>query len=257
MPAKKWTDETIRQRASEYSSLRDFRIANEGAYCAAKDRFPGLLTEIFSVVKWTEENVIKEAKKYKTKREFDRGCTSAYQAALNRYKWILDELFDSRYNLWTEPRIREEAKKYKNRVEFCRANPSAQMAAYRKYPGLMDEMFPISRARTDNDTIYIWKAIGEYYNGNPVYKVGVTSYRLGRWRIEEVAIQSGFYFEIICFERVVGKASKLEKKLKALGENPKYIYFNGSTEFRALSDSALYTAISIIADHTRRSHDHT
>ena len=104
----------------------------------------------------------------------------------------------------------------------------------------------LDRPLSDNDAIYIWRAVGEYFNGNPVYKIGVTSARLETKRIKQCAAAAGFEFDLICCEPVQGKASELEKKLHILGENPGYTGIDGATEFRALSDSALYAAVSLI-----------
>ena len=43
-------------------------------------------------------------------------------------------------------------------------------------------------------------------------------------------------------------AQQEKRKLHILGDNPSYSNFNGASEFRALSDSALYAAVSLICN---------
>jgi hypothetical protein len=65
-------------------------------------------------------------------------------------------------------------------------------------------------------------------------------------RIEQVSKDSGISAEIILLEQVSGSAYKLEKQLKKLGVNPKFTSFNGSTEFRSLTDEELKYAVETI-----------
>ena len=60
-------------------------------------------------------------------------------------------------------------------------------------------------------------------------------------------VAAGFDFEVICSAKVTGKASRIESRLLALGVSPRYCGFNGASEFRALSPSALTTAVEIVA----------
>jgi hypothetical protein len=193
---------------------------------------------------WTADRVIEEASKYDSRKEFYIGNASAYNAA-KKLK-MMDSLFGFIRKQWTEESLRDEASKYSTRVEFYRGNGSAYATALRQ--GMIDILFPDRCGGTDNNAVYIWRAKGQFFNGNPVYKIGVTSTRLGTLRIEQVAKAAGFEFSIVCCESVKCKANDLEKKLHLLGESPVYDGFNGYTEFRALSDSALYAAISIICE---------
>lgn len=138
-----------------------------------------------------------------------------------------------------------EGQKYATRKEFERGCESAyQVACKRK---LIDKIgFAENNLPSDDDAIYIWRAVGQYFNGEAVYKIGVTSARLGKTRIERVAKGARFDFEVICCTPVVCKASSLEKRLLVLGDDPCFIGIDGATEFRALSDSALWLALGII-----------
>ncbi|MEY3359581.1 MAG: hypothetical protein RI923_841 [Pseudomonadota bacterium] len=98
---------------------------------------------------------------------------------------------------------------------------------------------------TDNDAIYIWKAVGQFYNGEQIYKIGYTSMRLAEERIAFVANKAKFSYEVIII-RNIGEASKIEKELLELGESPQYVGHNGASEFRALSSADLDKALKII-----------
>lgn len=99
----------------------------------------------------------------------------------------------------------------------------------------------------DADIIYMWKAVGCFYNGEQVYKIGVTSSGVGDKRIKQVMKSSRFDAEII-FMHDVGrkKAFELETMLLKQGYDPKFSKFDGSTEFRALSDHEVRIAKALV-----------
>lgn len=231
--------------ASSYNSRWEFCQADAVAYRYAL-RF-NIINDLFpsrKIIKWSRESVVVEASKYNSRNDFLNAARGAYGAA--ERLGLLDSLFGGRV-VWNEDNIRLEASKYNSRSAFEFSSASAYNAALRI--GLMDQLGFESRINgNDNNAIYIWRAVGQVYNGNPVYKIGVTSARLGVRRIEQVAKGVGFEFEVICCEAVQCKASDLEKKLLILGEDPRFSGFDGCTEFRALSDSALYAAISLICN---------
>jgi len=247
---RKWGEVKIRNEAANYNTKREFEVGCPSAYVAANKRHPGLLSELFGSnyspvqSKWDEIEIRKEAAKYGSRKDFARGSHGAYNMA--RKLNLADQLFPPKIRAdWTEATVRSEAKKYGSVVEFQRECGSGYNFANRL--GIVWNLgFPEDRAPSDNNAIYIWRAVGQVYNGNPVYKIGVTSARLGTDRIERCSRSNGFDFEIICCETVQCRGTDLEKKLLILGENPRFVGFDGCTEFRALSDSALYAAISLI-----------
>ena len=82
----------------------------------------------------------------------------------------------------------------------------------------------------------MWRAIGEYWSDNPIYKIGVTSHRLGKQRIERVAKAHGFEYEII-FMRNTHRALQIETKLlNKYTDVPKLEKVDGFNEFRAIKD---------------------
>lgn len=246
-------DADVLAEGRKYSSRKEFGDKAGGAYNAARER--NLLDQLYpkskfkTGTKWADDAVVLvEGRKYNSRKEFADGSRQAYRAAQRR--GLLDQLYDRKIGDWSNDNdVLAEGRKYKSRAEFQRAPSGAYGAALRR--NLLDLIdFPENNAPSDNDAIYIWRAVGQHYNGNPVYKIGVTSVRLGTARIEQVAKDSGFEFELICCEAVQCKAHELERKLHVLGEDPQFTGFNGATEFRALSSSALYAAVSLICSST-------
>jgi hypothetical protein len=249
-PAPKWNEDSIREVASKFSSRGEFQKANNSAYCTALKRFPTIMDELFErQFKWTEPALRIALSEFETKGELQKRNGSLYSVTLRRFPHLLDELFVDVLKSWDEESVIEAMVSCKTRSEFIREFPGAHRAASNRFPHLFDEFYPQYCNGRSNDVIYIWQAVGQYFNGNPVYKIGVTSERLGVQRIRQVSKSSGFDFEIICREKVKVAATTLEKKLHILGEDPQYVGIDGMTEFRALSDSALYAAISIICSH--------
>ena len=93
-PAK-WTDELLKNSASKYETVKEWRTKEESAYATASAR--GLLKELTKrMIKigekgyWTKEKVKQSALKYKTKVEWITNEPAAYRACLKN-SWI-DEL---------------------------------------------------------------------------------------------------------------------------------------------------------------------
>lgn len=108
---------------------------------------------------------------------------------------------------------------------------------------------PKCKMPSDNDAVYIWKAVGQYFNGVQLYKVGVTSSRLNDKRIRLVAKKIRMDYEIITLRPVPGSAQYLESKLMRTGMDPQFTGFDGATEFRAFTDEALTKALAMIQDY--------
>lgn len=109
---------------------------------------------------------------------------------------------------------------------------------------------------TDNDIIYIWKMVGKQYKGMPVYKIGITSARLGDRRIKQVAKEHEVGYEVVVMAETKVPAMDIEAALKKLGENPGYVG-DGATEIRAMSDEDLHKALSLIEEFQAQMHTQT
>jgi hypothetical protein len=248
-----WTKEKIIALAKQFSHSNEFEKANASAYNLA--RYNGWLDEATEHMTpacremWTLEDVKEVAKQYRTRSEFSDGHGGAYAWACN--KGLLDEVCSHMEELrkpngyWTYELLAEEAAKYNSRAEFKRGNDGAYRTAIKQ--DVIEEISQhMQRPLSDKDAVYIWQAVNEYYNGNPVYKIGITSARLGKQRIIEGAWSSGSKAKLIVMVKVLDKAVEVESELLTFGDNPSYTGFCGSTEFRALSDNELGKALVIL-----------
>ena len=148
----------------------------------------------------------------------------------------------------TDEAVLQEGRKYSSRSEFSKGNRGAYQVANRR--GLIDLIsFPENNASSDNNVIYIWAALGQTYNREQVYKIGVTSARLGTQRVDQCASAYGVEFEILLCTEVNCKATDLEKQLLVLGDNPGFTGFSGATEMRSMNKSQLDAATKLISLH--------
>lgn len=83
-----------------------------------------------------------------------------------------------------------------------------------------------------------------FFNGLEVFKIGITSKRLGESRIKKVSLSSGFENEILLF-RNSKRAKILESKMLQYGVLPDLERFDGRTEFRALNEDELINVLKI------------
>lgn len=110
----------------------------------------------------------------------------------------------------------------------------------------------MDNAKTDNDVIYIWKALSlGKWNDKDIYKIGKTSARLGQERIYFVANEANIQVEIVLIEKVNCKASNLETEILRMGEKINLSGFNGASDFRAFSKNDLKKAFEIVEPYIK------
>ena len=243
---KQWDEAKVRAEAVKYQRKVDFKRAEYGAYQAMCRRFPHLIEELFDdrPSKYTPDIIKAIAQRYPDRKAFERAERGAHSAQVNFFPGILDEIFPLKIkpaNYWTFDRLKEEAANFKTKEDFYRGALGAYSAAVRN--GWLDELGFESAGTMDNNTVYIWKAVGVFFNGNQVYKIGVSSARIGHSRIRRVSQRSGIKAEVVCCVEVTCKATQIEKQLLTLGSDPKLTGFVGCTEFRALNDVELAKTI--------------
>ena len=91
-----------------------------------------------------------------------------------------------------------------------------------------------SRQVTDANVFYIWRA-SEHKN---LYKVGISSERVGTKRINQVAKDNGLTPKIV-LHVVTTAAREIERMALSLGEQPTFILGDGHTEFRYYTEVEL------------------
>jgi hypothetical protein len=249
-----WNLETLHAEALKYKTRQEFQQNNGAAYKAAgllkiRDEICGHMIKIKNPKgHWTPEMLHLEALKYDTKVEFRQKSNPAFLIASR--KGLLEKIcchmeagkLPNGY--WQiKENCAAEALKYMNRRAFSLGNSSAYHGA--DMNGWLDEICNHMdfNPSSDEDAIYIWRAIGHLFNGLQVYKFGTTSARLEDRRISEVARFAGMEVDIVILTTVTIPARELESKLLELGINPQYKGFNGASEFRALTDAELEVAL--------------
>ncbi len=249
-----WTDEKLFNVAKTYRTKVDLSKAYPGIFNVAKKR--GLWETItahtecglaLSSTKWTDEEIIAEAKKYKTISDFQI-CPAGRAARRRKLMGLCTEHMEKNYHHRTNEDLAAEALKYSSRSEFNYGSPNARATAQAR--GLMDEICKhMKRLPGDADSLYIWRAVGELFNGKKIYKLGVTSERLGMRRIREVAKAHGFRYELVVLAKVDENAFLIEQLILSLGDDPKYVDGDGKTEFRAMTDGELAESIDLIEEY--------
>ena len=214
---------------------------------------------------WTKEECAAEAAKYSYANAFKHGSFRAYRSAhQNGWYEEITAHFAARYPKGTVALARfiERAKeihgeKYDySRVVYSNKETKVEIICPEHGPFMQSPGKHLHGKcgcpacgkvqPTDNDTIYIWRAVGQYFNGNPVFKIGITSQRCGDDRIRKVAKKWGFDFEVVCCTYVNGRATDLEGKLHEMGDDPQLLGIDGCTEFRALDGDQLASALVMI-----------
>lgn len=208
---------------------------------------------------WNYESCLQAAQNAGSRMRFQKQFGGAYCCA-RKNNWLNTPDFEKalarkrvKKGTWQNIELlAQEARKYKTRVAFEEGNIGAYSSAV-KY-GLLENEIIFGHMEegsvSDKDVIYIWEAVNESYNGKRVFKIGVTSSRLGEQRIQEVAKKAGMEVRIILM-RWLGRwyVPDLERYLLTFGENPKLDIKDGRTEFRALTEEELQVIIKIIESH--------
>jgi hypothetical protein len=146
----KYTDDVIKQIASKYKTVKDFREKNRPIYDIAykrkmlDDLFPDRQLGAGAPLKRTDDEVRREASKYNSERDFRENNRNAWQIANNRK--MLDDLFPDRKTgggrdiKYTDDEIRREASKYKTVPDFQENSPTIFSTARNRK--MLDDLFP-------------------------------------------------------------------------------------------------------------------
>jgi len=193
---------------------------------------------------WTKSKCIEDAAQYGTVSEWMRADGAAIDAArANGWIEVCCAHMISPHvprGHWSKANCLKDAAQYQTITDWKLAPGSGYDAAYAN--GWKDEccahMVDGHRA---SDSVYIWKAVREFFNGKPVYKFGVTGSQWGDSRIKRVSKDA----EIVVLQQV-GNCREVEKLLLSLGDDPKFVEGDGRTEYRALSKAELAEAIDLV-----------
>ena len=244
-----FTEDQIREVAARYTNLSDFRAADKAMYNRALQL--GMVESLGLMKKKrrgiTDNEFLVEAEKYQSNREFEKADPGLHSTFRRRglHKGFK---FPGARRALDDYELFALARQYPTRSQFQHGDAGAYDTARRR--GLLDEMFSGFReGYGDYDALYVVLAKGVFFNGEQVYKIGLTSARLGLDRIRKLRCHSKMEFEIITLVSLIPgtPSAQLEKRLHAIGTDPKLIKFSGSTEFRALSPEQLGVVLDQIS----------
>jgi hypothetical protein len=246
----KWTKEAVLADAAKYETKADWRRGSSAYYAATN---MGCLVEACAHMKtvrapWTKEEVFADAKRFQTRSEWASGSTGAYIAA-RKNKWLDEACVHMTPRTWTDEEILEDARKYTSRADWRRGQNSSYSVAWVR--GLLPQACRHMREwiGCEADVVYIWRVVGWEFNGSPVYKIGVTSNRLGQKRIKYLSGIIKAKAEVVMMAEVLnGDAQAVEAQMLMFGANPNYTGIKAASEFRAMSDEELRALISFTND---------
>jgi hypothetical protein len=143
---RKYEDDEIRQVASNYKTVAEFKKENPKLSNAAINR--KMLDDLFpdrkKHKKLTDDEIRQAASNYKTVPEFEEKSPIIFSTARN--KKMLDDLFPDRQlgsgrtPKYSEDYIRKEASKHKTDKDFKVKNYKVWQIAYKR--GMIDDLFP-------------------------------------------------------------------------------------------------------------------
>lgn len=193
--------------------------------------------------KHTLESLTAAARGFASISQFSK--TKPHEYAMASRKGLLDKIGlpprQPRLQEWTFERIAEVSKLYPSQKAMHKG-PHQWALKIARRQGWQDAL-PYGDVPTDNDCFYLWLAEGEWFNGLPVYKVGITSRRSGDSRTRGVAKVGGFKRgKTLLFW--VPDAMAVEGFALSLGVNPQLSKTDGYTEFRAYTPEELATVIA-------------
>lgn len=248
----KWDYESVIAAAKSCSSREEFyRLYSAASEWAKRN---DCFDEICKLIPSkrppvNEDDVRSEALKCETRYEFFCRFNRSYAWCVRNNK--LDEMcghMKPTSTKWTVDKVRKMAEGFSSRKEFEYKNPNAYRWAIRV--GADKEVFSgidYLPSVSDYDCLYMWSPVG-YHN---VFKVGVTSERLGTRRIKEVSSRGSLDVDEL-FMFSVKNARNLEAKILNAGQpfdmNRK---FPGSTEFRYYCPESLESCFNMLKPYSR------
>lgn len=237
-----WNRQLAFEEAKKHENRRNFKKAASG--CVKWLERNSLMDEACHHMKenfvWTFDLVQIEAHKFSSRNEFHLGNSSAAQWALRNN--VMDRLFDNKLTLWDFESVKLEALKYNHREEFRQNSSGAAHWATRNNVWDVVCSHMSLASKSDYDCVYLWKAGGFA----DLYKIGVSSLRLGEKRVYQVADKYGFDVEAVYLKNT-NKALRLESEMLKFGKSPDVLRKqDGFSEFRHLSDGEFMSCLNIM-----------
>lgn len=244
-----WTIKKALAESEKFKTRKEFRTLSNSAYQYLIRKNSTHLMSFSTEIKrhrLSDFDVICAIKSCQTRDEMRKRFSGEHSAASKRKH--LSVIFNDHFGrgktnrYWSKEKVMLVAKDYSSRSDFCYENAGAY--DYAMNNGFLDEACAhMESLKSDYDSVYMWCA-----NGVDVYKVGVTSQRLGEWRIGNVSKKSGLNPSGLIIVKS-NRALEAEKKLMKIGISANLSDFNGSSEFRIFSDVEYQEAYGVIYEY--------
>ena len=242
------TFQQLQARASQFTRRVDFKRADDSGYKSAIrqgfiDAF--LPKKVQSPKPLKEPSVRYSLEMLRTKFRGVRSMAELRRISPGGAEWLhrnnATQLLFPGYKpirRFTTEEVMQSAAAFSSRSHLQAVDPS--MYAYLRKHNLLLSVFPESKRHARNDAVYMTRMAGQFYNSLPVYKFGVTSSHLGLARIKSQNLNARAKHEVVIQPTaVIGSATNIEGFALSLGHNPKFVGFDGCTEYRAYSEGDL------------------
>lgn len=240
------TFEQLQVRAARFARRVDFKCGDDSAYKSAlRQGFIPLLFPKRPPVQPKEPAVRYSLEMLRTKFSGVGSLSELRKVAPGAVEWLRrnnkTELLFPAYKpirRFTADTALQAASAFSSRSHA--ASCDMALYSYLRKNDLLGKAFPKTYRTSRNDAVYLTRMLQQFYNGLPVYKVGVTSSHLGLSRIKSQNLNARAKHEVVIPPTVVvGSATDIEAFALTLGHNPKFVGFDGCTEYRAYSDGDL------------------
>lgn len=249
---EKWAYDTVKKAALSCTTKSEFSEKFSGAkkWAIRNGCYDDVCAHMRERFLWNIDLVKAEASKFESRSEFHEGNVSAALWALRN--GVMDDLFPHKLTMWDLESVSKEALKYSHREEFrLGCSGAAQWAARNGLWEVVCSHMDLA-GKCDYDCIYIWKPSGF----QDLYKIGITSKRLGVARIEYVSRSFGFEVDLL-YIKGTDNALKKEKEMLLLGTPAKMNKsLNGFSEFRHLTHNQFRDCLRIMGVHESKA-DHS
>lgn len=197
--------------------------------------------------KWTREDIIESARRFNTKNEWKKGELKVYRACCDR-GWLNDSEITGHMvavlESWDKPKLVKSARQFSTRGEWAKGDSKAYQFCWKH--GWMDDHditghMVAGHTVSDNDAVYFYEF---EYARTTLYKIGLTSVRLGDERIKYVMGKAGCQPSNI-FIWQVDNAREIEQKMLAAGTQQEFYHGEGSTEMRILTPEQVRQVLRI------------
>lgn len=247
-----WDKPKMAKSARRFRTRKEWKKGDDKAYQAC--HFRGWLNDPDITghmqcgrEKWKKPELIESARQFSTRGEWAKGDSKAYSACCDR-GWLNDPDITGHMvavlESWDKPKLVESARRFRTKNEWKKGDDNAYQACTRygwlDDPDITGHMVP-NDGVSDNDAVYFYEF---EYARITLYKIGLTSVRLGDERIKYVMKEAGYQPSNIFIWRV-DNAREIERRMLEVGTQQEFYSGHGSTEMRILTPEQVRRVLRI------------